>query len=84
MENVKDFILDYIQRKYTIPDDIDLMNLNYVEEGYIDSIGMIQFISVIEDEFGITFTDDDLTNPDIKVIGKMVELVASKMEGASK
>ena len=84
MENVKDFIVDYIQREYTIPEDIDVMNLNYVEEGYIDSMGLIQFIAVIEDEFNITFTDEDLASEDVKVVGKMVNLVTSKMEGASK
>lgn len=81
MENVKDFIIDYIQREYTIPDDIDIMNLNYVEEGYVDSLGLIQFIAVLEDEFGVTFTEDELASPDVKVVGKMVDLVASKMEG---
>ena len=48
MDNVKDFIVDYIQREYTIPEDTDILNLNYVEEGYIDSMGLIQFIAVIE------------------------------------
>ena len=81
MENVKEFIIDYIQREYTIPDDVDITNLNYVEEGYIDSLGLIQFIAVIEDEFGITFSDEDLAGEDIKVVGKMAELIASKMEG---
>ena len=82
MENVKEFIIDYIQREYDIPEDVDITNLNYVEEGYIDSLGLIQFIAVIEDEFGITFSDDDLAGEDIKVVGKMAELIASKMEGA--
>ncbi len=83
MENVKDFIVEYIQREYTIPEDVDIMNLNYVEEGYIDSLGLIQFIAVIEDEFGITFSDEDLASEDIKVVGKMVDLVTAKMEGAA-
>ena len=79
MENVKDFIINYIQREYTLNDYIDIMNLNYVEEGYIDSIGFIQFIAVIEDEFGIEFTDDDLACEDIKVVGKLIDLIKSKM-----
>ena len=29
MENVKEFIIDYIQREYDIPDDVDILNLNY-------------------------------------------------------
>lgn len=84
MDAVRDFIVEYIQREYTIPDDVDIMNLNYMEEGYVDSLGLIQFVTMIEDEFGITFSDDDLASPDIKVVGKMAELVISKMEEKSK
>lgn len=79
MEPIKNFIVDYIQREYTIPENVDIMNLNYVEEGYVDSLALIQFIAVIEDEFGITFTDEELTSPDIKVVGSMVTLVRAKM-----
>ena len=80
MENVKDFVIDYIQREYTIPDDVDIINLNFVEEGYVDSLGLVQFIYSLEDEFGISFSDDDLQNPDIKLVGKLIAIVESKME----
>lgn len=80
MEKVKEFIVDYIQREYTISDDIDIMALNYVESGYIDSLGMIQFIATIEDEFGVCFSDDELADPDIKVVGKLINMVVKKLE----
>lgn len=79
MKNVKEFVFNYIQREYTIPDDVDMLTLNYIESGYIDSLGMIQFIATLEDEFNITFTDDDLANPDIKVVGKLIKLVEDKL-----
>jgi acyl carrier protein len=84
MENVKDFIIEYIQREYTIPDDIDIINLNFVDEGYVDSMGLVQFIFTLEDEFGISFSEDELQNPDIKVVGKLIAIVEAKMEGAKK
>ena len=80
MENVKDFIIEYIQREYTIPEDIDIINLNFVEEGYVDSMGLVQFIFTLEDEFGISFSEDDLQNPDIKIVGKLIAIVEAKME----
>lgn len=83
MDNVREFVIDYIQREYTIPDDIDIINLNFVEEGYVDSLGLVQFIYTLEDEFGIFFSDEDLQNPDINVIGKLIAIVESKM-GAGK
>ncbi len=79
MENVKDFIVEYIQREYTIPEEVNVMELNYVESGYIDSLGLIQFIATIEDEFGIEFSDEDLENPNIKIVGELIEIINDKM-----
>ena len=53
MDKIKAFILDYIQREYTIPEGTDINNFNYVTSGYVDSLGFIQFIAVLEDEFAI-------------------------------
>ena len=33
------------------------MSLNYVESGYVDSLGLVQFIATIEDEFGIELSN---------------------------
>ena len=79
MNNVKEFVSEYIQREYTVADDIDIMTLNYVESGYVDSMGLIQFIATIEDEFSIEFEDEELENPEIKVVGKLIELIERKM-----
>ena len=78
---VNDFIIEYIQREYTIPNDIDIINLNFVEQGYVDSLGLVQFIYTLEDEFGITFSDEELQNPDITVVGKLIAIVEAKMKG---
>ena len=78
MNSSKDFIVDYIEREYSLAEDADLMSLNYVEEGYIDSLGLIQFIAVLEDEFDITFTDEELAGEEIKVIGKLAEMIDAK------
>ena len=78
MDRIKDFVLDYIQREYSLPNNIDVMEFNYIDSGYVDSMGLIQFIATLEDEFDITFTDEDLENPDIRVIGKLIEMINSK------
>ena len=79
MDNVKEYIVGYIQKEYTIPEDTDILTLNYVDSGYIDSLGMLQFITTIEDEFNVEFSDEDLQNPDIKVVGMLIDIVKSKM-----
>ena len=75
MEEIKEFIVDYIQREYTLPADTDVMELNYIESGYIDSLG---FVALIEEEFDIVFSDEELDSPDMKVVGKLVALIDRK------
>ena len=76
--DVKEFVLDYLQKEYTFPEDLDVMNLNYVESGYIDSLAFIQFIATIEDEFDIAFTDEDLDSITIKTVGGLIHMITQK------
>ena len=78
MEDIKEFIVDYIQREYTLPADTDVMELNYIESGYIDSLGFVQFVALIEEEFDVVFSDEELDSPDMKVVGKLVALIDRK------
>ena len=79
MTDVKEFVTEYIQREYTVPEDVDIMTLNYIEAGYIDSMGYIQFISTIEDEFDIDFEVEDIENPDMRIVGKLIDFINSKI-----
>lgn len=81
MENkIQEFVLDAIQKKYPLAADTDIASFNYVSNGYIDSLGLVQFVIELEDEFGIEFTDEDLENPDFKVVGKLVAMIEKKVE----
>ena len=79
MTDVKELVTEYIQREYTVPEDVDIMTLNYIEAGYIDSMGYIQFISTIEDEFDIEFEVEDIENPDMRIVGKLIDFINSKI-----
>ena len=79
MQDVKSFVLDYIQREYTVPAEVDILSMNYIESGYVDSLGLIQFIATIEDEFEIAFSDEELENEDIKIVGKLISMIEKKI-----
>ena len=80
MDNVKQFVIDYIEREYQIPADVDQDSFNFVKTGYVDSIGVVQFITILEDEFGIEFSDEELANEAYQIVGNMVKLIESKLE----
>lgn len=79
MSNIRQFILDYIQTEYSIPADIDAGKLNFVETGYVDSVGMIRFVVALEEEFDIEFNDDELSDPAFKVVGALEKMIEQKI-----
>lgn len=80
MTDIKEFVTEYIQREYTVPEDVDIMTLNYIEGGYIDSMAFIQFISTIEDEYDIEFEVEDIENPNLRITGNLIEFIKSKVD----
>ena len=74
MEEIKEFIVDYIQREYPLPADMDVMELNYIESGYIDSLGFVQFVALIEEEFDIGEIDE-AEAASMKTIGDLVRRI---------
>ncbi|MFJ7408990.1 MULTISPECIES: acyl carrier protein [unclassified Lysinibacillus] len=77
--NITDYILSALQEKHTIEDMTDLNNLNYVQEGYIDSFGIIQFVCDIEEHFDITFSDEEMMSDEFQVVGKLINLIEQKI-----
>lgn len=77
--NVSDFVINRLEKKYTIDKSIDIETLNYVESGYVDSLGIILFITELEDEFNIEFSDEELADPSFKIVGKLIKLVEGKV-----
>lgn len=80
MTDIKEFVTEYIQREYTVPEDVDIMTLNYIEVGYIDSMAFIQFISTIEDEYDIEFEVEDIENPKLRIVGKLIDFIQAKID----
>lgn len=78
MEDVREYVLEILQREYSFKKDVDVDSINYVEEGYMDSIGLVQFIGELEDEFGIEFTDEELESESFQVVGSLISMIERK------
>lgn len=79
MEQVREFILDRLQKEYSFKEGTDIEKINYVEEGYMDSLGLIQFIGELEDEFDIEFSDEEMMEDSFRVVGSLIDLVTKKV-----
>ena len=78
MKSIRDFIITYLQQEYTFPDE-NIDTINYVEKGYIDSLAILKFVVELEEEFGVEFSDDELSLPDFKMVGGLIRLIELKV-----
>ena len=79
MKDIKEFIINYIEKKGKLPEGINLDEFNYIETGYVDSIGIMKFIVEIEKEFDIEISDDDMISPEFKTIGGLIGIIKGKV-----
>ncbi|WP_179218788.1 phosphopantetheine-binding protein [Saccharibacillus sp. O23] len=76
---VSDYILKALQKEYSINSSTNLDEFNYVENGYVDSLGMIQFIVELEDEFNISFSDEEISSSEFQIVGSLIKMVERKI-----
>jgi len=78
-EEIKKFIVNYIEKKGNLPKNVDLDNFNYIESGYIDSMGIIKFVVELESKFNVQITDEEMISSSFKTIGGLVSLIEKKL-----
>lgn len=72
---VEEKIIELIKKELDV-DEFDL-DANLVNEYEIDSIGLLDFIMTVEEEFDIEFEDDELE--EIESARDVISLVESKL-----
>ncbi len=67
MSEFKDKIREFVVENFLFGSDENLEdNTSFLDEGIIDSTGILELVSFLEEEFSITVDDDELIpeNPD--------------------
>jgi acyl carrier protein len=74
-ERVKQFIIEnfYVADPSCITDDTSL-----IDEGFVDSTGMLEVIAFIESEFGVSISDLEMTPENLETIGRIARFVSDK------
>ena len=80
MIKVRDYVLDVLQSEYSFKTGIDVDEINFIEEGYMDSLKLVQFIVELEDEYGIEFTENEIDSQDFQKVGTLIALIEKKID----
>ena len=76
----RQFVLRLIEKKAKLPTDSDVDAFNYIDAGYIDSLGIIKFIREIESKYDIEISDSDMESSGFRTVGGLVSLINRKMK----
>ena len=77
--NVEEKLLAFICKNFMVePDEFNLEE-SLVDQGVIDSIGLVEIAGFMEEEFGIEVDDEDMTRENFGSLNKMVSFIKCRI-----
>jgi acyl carrier protein len=81
--DIKKLVIDVISRNAVAPlppgDDSTLLNCRYLDEGIIDSLGIINLITDFESLLSISFSAEDMQSYDFQTINGLIGIIDNKL-----
>lgn len=77
-DSIRQFIVQLLLEKGTIPSGVPIDDYRYLDNGHIDSLGLIKFIFRIEEQFGVQFKGADISGTEIRTVGGLTRLIKNK------
>lgn len=79
MSDVKNKIRTFIVENYLFGDDEGLEeNTSFLDEGIVDSTGILELIEFISEDFSITVEDDELIPENLDSINNVTAFIGRK------
>ena len=79
MKDIREVILEFVEREYKLPENVDYDTFDIMEGGYIDSMGLVQFVALLEDDFDIEFSAEELLSPEFRTVGGLERIIRNKI-----
>ena len=76
---MKEKILNWIKEELFWDGDVDL-DISLLDQGIIDSLGVLNLVEFLEKEFNIKIGDDEVTPENLGSINLMVKFIEKKNE----
>ncbi len=78
----EDKIRRFILENYLVTDDQSELNNDdsFLDQGILDSTGILEIIFFIEDEFGIKIKDDEMVPENLDSVNRIVAFIERKQQ----
>ena len=82
MNQVKDQVREFIVENFLFGDDADLNDeTSFLEEGIIDSTGVLELVTFIENNYSLSVDDDELIPENLDSLSSVVNFIKMKQNG---
>lgn len=75
---IKNYLVNEIKKHHELAEGINIDEIDYISEGYIDSIAIMRFLVRIEGKYDIEFTEDEITSERFRTVVGLAELIQEK------
>lgn len=77
---IKEWLINWFQQHSTLDAEglKAVSSANYMEQGIIDSFSFVMLLSDIDDEYGISFSNDDFLNPEFMKIDGLAKIIEER------
>jgi acyl carrier protein len=78
MTDIQSFIVARLEENSPLPGDSEESKFayDYLDQGHIDSFGIMQLILSVEEHFDVRLGQEDLQSDEIRTVGGLAEVVA--------
>jgi acyl carrier protein len=56
---------------------------SFLEKGLIDSTGVLELVAFVEEQYGISFQDDEITPENLDSINRLIQFLNKKLISAA-
>jgi D-alanine--poly(phosphoribitol) ligase subunit 2 len=85
MNDTAVWLLDWFKQKGEVPGETveEQLNVNYYDAKLIDSLGVINLVFEVEEQFGITFSQENFQERRFATIGGLGEIINDLLRAKS-
>lgn len=78
--SIEDKIRDYILENFLFTDDQSALSStdSFLEKGLVDSTGILEIMTFIEDEYGFSVEDDEMIPENLDSVINIVKFIGKK------
>ena len=79
-KEIQEGLLDFIAKNFFVEKGEINLDKSLVDEGIIDSMGLIEIVDYLEDEFSVDIHEDQMTRENFGSIMKIVKFVEDEIK----